>query len=113
MKDLCVSIGCKSKPWKARWYNPLTTNCPTTIHTQHPPNERPPWDWRILLNGKGDELSYERHRIVTGRVSLYRVENAFAHRRPRRERRSRFFKFDPKRSAENASGWRELLKPSK
>jgi hypothetical protein len=25
-----------------------------------------PWDWRILLNGKGDELMYERHVIVTG-----------------------------------------------
>jgi hypothetical protein len=24
-----------------------------------------PWDWRILLNGKGDELLYERHLIVT------------------------------------------------
>ena len=51
---------------KARWYNAITTNCTTSIRTQHPPNERPPWDWRILLNGKGDELLYERHRIVTG-----------------------------------------------
>jgi hypothetical protein len=25
-----------------------------------------PWDWRILLNGKGDELMYERGVIVTG-----------------------------------------------
>ena len=25
-----------------------------------------PWDWRILLNGKGDEMMYERHLIVTG-----------------------------------------------
>ena len=24
-----------------------------------------PWDWRILLNGKGDELLYERHLIAT------------------------------------------------
>ena len=48
-----------------RWYNAITTNCTTSIRTQHPPNERPPWDWRILLNGKGDELMYERHFIVT------------------------------------------------
>jgi Domain of unknown function (DUF4105) len=48
-----------------RWYNEITTNCTTSIRTQHPPNERLPWDWRILLNGKGDELMYERHRIVT------------------------------------------------
>src|SRR5438445_10262991 len=46
---------------KPRWYNAITTNCPTTIRTQHPPHERLPWDWRILLNGKGDELLYERH----------------------------------------------------
>jgi len=49
-----------------RWYNAVTTNCTTSIRTQHPPNERVPWDWRILLNGKGDELMYERHVIVTG-----------------------------------------------
>src|SRR6266498_1766911 len=51
---------------KPRWYNAITTNCTTSIRTQHPPNERLPWDWRILLNGKGDELLYERHFIVTG-----------------------------------------------
>jgi hypothetical protein len=51
---------------KPRWYNAVTTNCTTSIRTQHPPGERMPWDWRILLNGKGDELMYERHLIVTG-----------------------------------------------
>ena len=51
---------------KPRWYNAITANCTTSIRTQHPPNERVPWDWRILLNGKGDELLYERHYIVTG-----------------------------------------------
>src|SRR6059058_2015978 len=49
-----------------RWYNAITTNCTTSIRTQHPRNERVPWDWRILLNGKGDELMYERNVIVTG-----------------------------------------------
>lgn len=51
---------------KPRWYNAITTNCTTNIRTQHPPRERIPWDWRILLNGKGDELMYEHHIIVTG-----------------------------------------------
>jgi len=51
---------------KPRWYNAVTTNCTTSIRTQHPPNERMPWDWRILVNGKGDELLYERHLIATG-----------------------------------------------
>jgi hypothetical protein len=23
------------------------------------------WDWRLLLNGKGDELMYERHTILS------------------------------------------------
>jgi hypothetical protein len=49
-----------------RWYNAITTNCTTSIRTQRPRNERAPWDWRILLNGKGDELLYERHLIATG-----------------------------------------------
>jgi len=48
-----------------RWYNAITTNCTTTIRDQHPASERTPWDWRILLNGKGDELMYERRTIAT------------------------------------------------
>jgi hypothetical protein len=51
---------------KPRCYNAVTTNCTTSIRTQHPRNERLPWDWRILLNGTGDELMYERHLILTG-----------------------------------------------
>ena len=53
-----------------RWYNAVTTNCTTSIRTQRPRNERAPWDWRILLNGKGDELLYERHLIATGGLSF-------------------------------------------
>lgn len=48
-----------------RWYNAITTNCTTSIRDQHPAAERIPWDWRILLNGKGDELMFERHTIVS------------------------------------------------
>ena len=50
---------------KPRWYNAVTTNCTTSIRDQHPESERTPWDWRILVNGKGDEMMYERHLIVT------------------------------------------------
>jgi len=53
-----------------RWYNAVTTNCTTSIRTQRPRNERAPWDWRILLNGRGDELLYERHLIATGGLSF-------------------------------------------
>lgn len=55
---------------KPRWYNAVTTNCTTSIRTQHPPNERIPWDWRILLNGKGDELMYEHHVLATDGLSF-------------------------------------------
>ena len=55
---------------KPRWYNALTTNCTTSIRTQQPPNERLPWDWRILLNGKGDEMMYEHHVFATGGLSF-------------------------------------------
>lgn len=53
-----------------RWYNAITTNCTTAIRSQHPAGERPPWDWRMLVNGKGDELMYERHQIVTDGLPL-------------------------------------------
>src|SRR5205809_3320032 len=49
-----------------RWYNAITTNCTTSIRSQHPSKERIPWDWRILLNGKGDELLYKDGGLVTG-----------------------------------------------
>jgi len=51
---------------KPRWYNAITTNCTTSIRAQRPPSQRTPWDWRILANGKGDEMLYERHAIATG-----------------------------------------------
>ncbi len=50
---------------QARWYNAITTNCTTAIRAQHPPRERLPWDWRMLVNGKGDEMLYERKAIAT------------------------------------------------
>lgn len=48
-----------------RWYNVITTNCTTSIRAQHPSWERPPWDWRILVNGLGDEMLYEREALLT------------------------------------------------
>jgi Domain of unknown function (DUF4105) len=55
---------------KPRWYNAVTTNCTTSIRSQHPTNERVPWDWRILVNGKGDEMLYERKLIVPRGLSF-------------------------------------------
>lgn len=49
-----------------RWYNALTHNCTTAIrhHAQQVGAGRP-WDWRILANGRLDELGYERGQIDT------------------------------------------------
>ena len=35
-----------------------------------PSAERMSGDWRVLVNGKGDELLYERHLIATGGLSF-------------------------------------------
>ena len=53
-----------------RWYNAVTENCTTSIRSQRTAKLRTPWDWRILLNGKADELLYERHAIATGGLSF-------------------------------------------
>lgn len=46
-----------------RWYNAITNNCTTAIRHQRAANERAPWDWRMLVNGLGDQLLYERSGI--------------------------------------------------
>jgi hypothetical protein len=53
---------------KPRWYNAVTTNCTTSIRNQHPSTERSPWDWRMLLNGKMDEMLYDLKTIRTARL---------------------------------------------
>jgi len=45
---------------RPRWYNAITANCTTSIRAQNAPSERVPWNWRILLNGKLDEMMYHR-----------------------------------------------------
>jgi hypothetical protein len=47
------------------WYNALTQNCTTSFRAQRASFDRMPWDWRILVNGHGDELLYERRLIAT------------------------------------------------
>jgi hypothetical protein len=48
-----------------QWYNAITHNCTTEIYTLKSMKGQP-WDWRVLLNGKGDEMAYEKGLIVTG-----------------------------------------------
>jgi len=53
-----------------RWYNAVTSNCTTSIRAQRAVKLRAPWDWRILLNGKADEMLYQDHAIATGGMSF-------------------------------------------
>lgn len=57
---------------KPRWYNAITTNCTTAIRHQHVrhSSDLPPWDWRMLVNGKGDELMFERGYLQTDGLSF-------------------------------------------
>ncbi len=50
---------------QARWYNVLSTNCTTAIRAQHDVTQRIPFDWRMLLNGRMDELLSELGVIST------------------------------------------------
>ena len=53
-----------------RWYNAVTSNCTTSIRAQRAVKLRAPWDWRILLNGKADEMLYQDHAIATGGLTF-------------------------------------------
>jgi hypothetical protein len=48
------------------WYNAFSQNCTTSIrlHAVDLGIERP-WDWRILVNGRGEELLYSRRMVNT------------------------------------------------
>jgi hypothetical protein len=54
------------------WYNALTNNCTTNIAVSaaEAQGAHTRLDWRILLNGKMDEMMYERGTIVTGGLPL-------------------------------------------
>jgi Domain of unknown function (DUF4105) len=46
------------------WYNAITHNCTTEIYTLQSMKSQH-WDWRILLNGKADEMAYQHGMLVT------------------------------------------------
>jgi hypothetical protein len=52
------------------WYNAMTMNCTTAMRAHHPASERAPWDWRMLINGKMDEMLYEMGLFETGGLSF-------------------------------------------
>lgn len=47
---------------RPQWYNALTSNCTTNIadRMEAAGGAVPQWNWRMLLDGHGDELMYER-----------------------------------------------------
>ena len=59
-----------------RWYNAVTSNCTTSIRTQRAVKLRAPWHWRILLNGKADEMLYQHHAFATGGLSFTELKSA-------------------------------------
>src|SRR2546427_121971 len=50
-----------------QFYNALTHNCTTSIRrlVTHANPNAPPFDWRFIANGYGDELMYERGNVET------------------------------------------------
>lgn len=58
---------CNELRQHPRFYNVLTNNCTSNIRTHMVATaERPrPWDWRILMSGKLDELLHERGGLVS------------------------------------------------
>ncbi len=54
------------------WYNAVTNNCTTNIDVSasQAQDRRTVYDWRVLLNGKMDEMLYEHNRLVTGGLPL-------------------------------------------
>ena len=57
---------------RPEWYNAITNNCTTNIDVSasEASDRTAVWNWRIILNGKMDEMLYQRGRFVTGGLSL-------------------------------------------
>lgn len=49
---------------RPRWYNAVTSNCTTAIRGMRQ-GRLPPFDWRLLINGRGDEMLYEHGLLQT------------------------------------------------
>lgn len=55
---------------RPRWYNAIFANCTTAIRSQRPRSYRSVWDWRMLLNGRGDQMLFERGAFVSGGLTF-------------------------------------------
>ena len=81
------------------WYNAVTNNCTTNIDVSasQAQDKRTVYDWRVLLNGKMDEMLYEHDRLVTGGLSLPALK-AQAHIN------------DAAKAADDSPQWSELIR---
>ena len=53
-----------------RWYHVVAANCLTSILSQAGPGHRTKWNWRLLINGKVDQLLFERRNLVADGLSF-------------------------------------------
>ncbi|ABF41075.1 conserved hypothetical protein [Candidatus Koribacter versatilis Ellin345] len=60
---------------RPEWYNAVTNNCTTNIAVSaaQANSRRTRLDWRVLLNGKSDEMMYEHGGIATGGLPIARL----------------------------------------
>ena len=56
---------------RPEWYNALTNNCTTNIAALAGESE---WDWRVLLNGRADQMLYERGDLATANLSFAQLK---------------------------------------
>lgn len=56
---------------RPEWYNALTNNCTTNIAALAGASE---WDWRVLLNGRSDQMLYERGDLATANLSFAQLK---------------------------------------
>lgn len=48
-----------------QWYNAVTSNCTTEIFENR--QDKVPWDWRMLINGKFDKMLYDNQMLLNDR----------------------------------------------
>jgi hypothetical protein len=56
-----------------QWYNALTDNCTSSVTSYLARNHvggLSHWDWRLLLNGLGDQMLYDYGDLATGGLSF-------------------------------------------
>jgi hypothetical protein len=82
-----------------RWYHALTANCTTMIRRQRDSSRRAPFDWRMLANGKGDEMLYRQGAIESAGLPFAELK-----------RQSRIN--DPARTAGPVPGFSQAIRAS-